>query len=49
MSHEKEDIPFTLLTKFIIRPSIAKEFVGGWLKARLRVVYTSCTMLALDR
>lgn len=27
-------IPFTLLTKYIIRPSIAKEFVGGWLKFR---------------
>lgn len=33
--HEKEDSPFTLLTKFIVRPSIAKEFIGAWLKVRL--------------
>lgn len=32
--HEKEDSPFTLLTKFIVRPSIAKEFIGAWLKFR---------------
>lgn len=33
--HHEKDVPFTLLTKFIIRPSIAKEFIGAWLKVRL--------------
>lgn len=33
-SSHNDKVPFTLLTKFIIRPSIAKEFVSGWLKFR---------------
>lgn len=34
-NHEK--VPFTLLTKYIIRPSIAKEFIGGWLKVNAQL------------
>eukprot|EP00208_Stichococcus_sp_RCC1054_P005208 CAMPEP_0206137832 /NCGR_PEP_ID=MMETSP1473-20131121/2876_1 /ASSEMBLY_ACC=CAM_ASM_001109 /TAXON_ID=1461547 /ORGANISM="Stichococcus sp, Strain RCC1054" /LENGTH=325 /DNA_ID=CAMNT_0053531083 /DNA_START=126 /DNA_END=1103 /DNA_ORIENTATION=+ len=32
--HHGEEGHFTLLTKFIVRPSISKEFVGAWLKYR---------------
>lgn len=34
-------VPFTLLTKYIIRPSIAKEFVGGWLRVMSYALHNS--------
>lgn len=35
--HEHEDHKFTLLVKYIIRPSIQKEFIGAWLKVSIQM------------
>lgn len=32
--HEHKDFKFTLLVKYIIRPSIQKEFIAAWLKVK---------------